>query len=479
MTMMPNLHSLLLHILVLSIYIPSSSSSSTIVNDDELLNVISRVPRVNWSFGDDVGMAMDASRGSPVVFENAPSNAWNAMNWTLSRMRRRFTRDLRLPVKILRNQEDKFHLGCCVPERLKARTFAKRLGDYANQGKVGYFAGPLQFLGKSLQDDVDVSMYDAREVSPQSEYCQYVAETQCLQTTVWIGSRFATTPCHHDELHNFFVQIQGRKRFTLFPPDAWSELQLYPKYHQYHRNVRADIESNTSKRPGRVDVELNPGDVLYLPPLWFHQVQALTNTSISVNVWSASRWIRDVMTIWNEDVPSDLKTNDDDVTNLIRRLASYVKTIVIAVLGNSGFLETVWRTRYDTTSSREMNEKSAEYVQHQEYIKRVDKDSPSFLTQHGISNPESALDVACSSMIRPVSRYETNANRIAAIFREATRQSEDRGRVRWVRGGATEIYLAHYLEDLISQVVGFQYVNYFFRQCLLVDVVVENSKSEL
>ena len=187
-----------------------------------------------------------------------------------------------------------------------------------------------------------------------------------------------------------------------------------------------------------------------------------------------------MMTIWNEDVPSDLKTNDDnDVTNLIRRLASYVKNIVIAVLGNSEFLETVWRTRYDATSSREMNEKSAEYLQHQEYIKRVDEDSPSFLTQHGISNPESALDVACSSMIRPESRYETNANRIAAIFREATRQSEDRGRVRWVRGGATEIYLAHYLEDLISQVVGFQYVNYFFRQCLLVDVVVENSKSEL
>ena len=81
-------------------------------------------------------------------------------------------------------------------------------------------------------------------------------------------------------------------------------------------------------------------------------------------------------------------------------------------------------------------------------------------------------------MIRPESRYETNANRIATIFREATRESEDRGRVRWVRG-AIEIYLAHYLEDLISQVVGFQYVNYFFRQCLLVDVVVENSKSEL
>ena len=440
---------------------------------------VEKVPRVNWSFGMDVTSAIDASEGRPVVFENAPSNVWNAMNWTLSQIEKQFDRDLRLPVKILRNQE-KFHLGCCVPERLNARSFAKGLGDYAKQGKVGYFAGPLQFLGQSLQDDVDISMYDAREVSPQGEYCLYVAETQCLQTTVWIGSRLATTPCHHDELHNFFVQIHGKKRFTLFPPDAWSELQLYPKYHQYHRNVRADIESNAPKRPGRVDVELIPGDVLYLPPLWFHQVQALTDTSISANVWSASRWIRDVMTAWNEDVPEDLKQTDD-VMNLIKRLASYVRNIVIAVLGEKDditFLETVWRTRYDVSSRREMNKNSAEYIQHQEYMKRVDADSPSFMKKHGISNPRSALKIACSAPTQPKLRYETNANHIGTIFVEATRKSEERGRVGWVRG-ATEIYLAHYVEDLISQVVGFENVKHFFRECLLDVVNVVDEKEEL
>ena len=75
--MMTNLHSFLLHILILSILnIPSSSSSTDMNGIDS-----SSVPKVKWSFGDDVAKAMDASR-SPVVFENAPSNAWNAMNWT-------------------------------------------------------------------------------------------------------------------------------------------------------------------------------------------------------------------------------------------------------------------------------------------------------------------------------------------------------------------------------------------------------------
>jgi len=35
-------------------------------------------------------------------------------------------------------------------------------------------------------------------------------------------------------------------------------------------------------------VTLSPGDMLYLPPFWFHRVRAET-TSISVNVWSDSK----------------------------------------------------------------------------------------------------------------------------------------------------------------------------------------------
>jgi len=475
------------------------------------------VKRIEWTFGSDVTSAIDASKGTrrenvfrvnctitttttitglPVVFRNAPSSTWDASNWTLSGIRRKVDKDLRLPVKVQTLQ--KFHLGCCVTKSLRAKTFFRRLQkeDFAKRDRqIAYFAGPLQFLGPALQNDVNISMYDAREVSPDSAYCQFIADTQCLrtsslfffshlptythtqsntETTVWIGSRHATTPCHHDELHNFFVQIQGSKRFTLFPPDAWDELELFPKYHQYHRNVHANIDSSPPPKPihktSRMDVLMSPGDVLYLPPLWFHQVQALSSNSISVNVWSASRWIRDVMKVWNQDVPLDFKT--ENVNDLVTKIASYVKNIATDVLSNDSttFFETVWRKRYNTKSSREMNQESAEYIQHHEYIKRVETNSPSFFVQSGISDPESTLRDVCrssSSTTRPQQKtYEEHASRVGAIFREATRQNEMRGRVGWIRG-ATEIYLAHYLEDLISQVVGFQNVNYFYRECLL------------
>ena len=105
-----------------------------------------------------------------------------------------------------------------------------------------------------------------------------------------------------------------------------------------------------------------------------------------------------------------------------------------------------------------MNEKSAG-VQHQEYIKLSTKVTVALDTTRRF---ESRVCIRCMySMIRPESRYETNANRIAAIFREATRQSEDRGRVRWVRECDRNTW---HVPRFVSQVVKFQHENYFFRQ---------------
>lgn len=43
------------------------------------------------------------------------------------------------------------------------------------------------------------------------------------------------TPVHYDEQQNFFAQISGKKRCTLFPPENFERLYPYPVYHPHDR----------------------------------------------------------------------------------------------------------------------------------------------------------------------------------------------------------------------------------------------------
>lgn len=47
----------------------------------------------------------------------------------------------------------------------------------------------------------------------------------------WLSPKGSVTPTHYDISHNFFVQLQGRKRVLLFPPQSWQQLYLYPALH--------------------------------------------------------------------------------------------------------------------------------------------------------------------------------------------------------------------------------------------------------
>eukprot|EP00004_Rigifila_ramosa_P008878 TRINITY_DN2033_c0_g3_i1.p3 TRINITY_DN2033_c0_g3~~TRINITY_DN2033_c0_g3_i1.p3 ORF type:complete len:240 (-),score=67.47 TRINITY_DN2033_c0_g3_i1:293-1012(-) len=104
---------------------------------------------------------------------------------------------------------------------------------------------------------------------------------------VWIGAGGVTAHTHYDSFHNFFVQIRGTKTFLMFPPEA-AALQPFPFLHPSHAQSQQDIFAVGPEAAGafagwRADLE--PGDVLYLPPCWWHCVVA-TSLSVSVNIWS-------------------------------------------------------------------------------------------------------------------------------------------------------------------------------------------------
>jgi ribosomal protein L16 Arg81 hydroxylase len=106
-----------------------------------------------------------------------------------------------------------------------------------------------------------------------------------------MGRQGVTTPFHYDLLHNFYVQIYGRKHFALVSPDDHLAMQVYPRVHPSTRmsklawaRVCANREQTAILRNLTIyEVTLEPGQVLYIPPYWWHRVTAL-ETTISLSV---------------------------------------------------------------------------------------------------------------------------------------------------------------------------------------------------
>jgi len=111
---------------------------------------------------------------------------------------------------------------------------------------------------------------------------------------IWIGNP-SLVACHNDTYDNVACVVAGRRRFTLYPPDTVSDLYVGPiDYTMSGRPISLAAGSQPadpryprfSAAASRATVaELSPGDALYLPKLWWHQVEATDPFNILVNYW--------------------------------------------------------------------------------------------------------------------------------------------------------------------------------------------------
>ncbi|MDZ8262391.1 cupin-like domain-containing protein [Nostoc sp. ChiQUE01b] len=96
---------------------------------------------------------------------------------------------------------------------------------------------------------------------------------------------------HFDRIHNIFVQVRGKKRILLFPPSNY--LSFYPPLEDssgigHNSKVNPDI-LNLELFPKfpweeKIEVVLQPGEMLYIPPFWWHHVTAV-DENISLSFW--------------------------------------------------------------------------------------------------------------------------------------------------------------------------------------------------
>lgn len=111
-----------------------------------------------------------------------------------------------------------------------------------------------------------------------------------LLTYLWMGSRGCLTGLHSDDEDNFLVQCQGSKRVYLCPPTVDpKDLYVNDKYDSGTVCCDVDVFQVNLKTHPRFkavcgkEVELQAGDVLFIPAFWWHSVLTTSHSSMSLN----------------------------------------------------------------------------------------------------------------------------------------------------------------------------------------------------
>lgn len=111
---------------------------------------------------------------------------------------------------------------------------------------------------------------------------------------LWLSNR-VTVQTHYDLSYNLACVVAGRRRFTLFPPEQLANLYVGPLEFtlagQPISMVRLDQPDHERFPRFReawnhaLAAELAPGDVLFIPYMWWHNVESLDVFNVLVNYW--------------------------------------------------------------------------------------------------------------------------------------------------------------------------------------------------
>lgn len=102
-----------------------------------------------------------------------------------------------------------------------------------------------------------------------------------LAALAFVGGKGTLSRCHADPFANLYLQLEGTKRWFLAPPSAVSALYVLPRANVAYISIVGDRDANRHKQFPAYDrcdkgvVDLGPGDLLFIPPFWFHEVRNL------------------------------------------------------------------------------------------------------------------------------------------------------------------------------------------------------------
>ena len=100
-------------------------------------------------------------------------------------------------------------------------------------------------------------------------------DTRARDGFFWLGPRGTLTPWHHDLTNNLLVQVLGRKRVRMAPPWAFARMRNSRHCFSDWGNEALPAGSGDSAVPPVLETIIGPGEAIFLPVGWWHQIEAL------------------------------------------------------------------------------------------------------------------------------------------------------------------------------------------------------------
>lgn len=231
----------------------------------------------------------------PAVFSNMTAD-WPALHWTVE------------------------HLSCCLDKKALRFRIGKRLADrkplfetqcmYVDATLNEFRSWTSGGKGPSIGAFCDYSLSDFWAYADYKYIAKLFPHNEDMfqevvwsdfgysgrngsASTLWVGTNGANTPCHLDTYgYNLVLQVQGRKRWHLFPPS--DTRCMYPTRIPYEESSVFSLVNVTQpdlirfpafRRARSHVVTLEPGQVLFVPRHWWHYVESVDPVTVSINSW--------------------------------------------------------------------------------------------------------------------------------------------------------------------------------------------------
>ena len=160
---------------------------------------------------------------------------------------------------------------------------------------------PVHYVGSTTVDYILPGIREHNDLS--------LGDVEPL-VSIWLGNQTCIA-AHFDVPDNVACVVAGRRRFTLFPPDQLENLYVGPlDYAPAGQSIslvdlrEPDFEKfprfRTALQHAQV-ADMQPGDALFIPSMWWHHVLGLESFNVLINYWwrSVPDWMGNPMDVLN------------------------------------------------------------------------------------------------------------------------------------------------------------------------------------